>query len=94
MMLRHIAAKVELLFSMCVCVFFGGDCPKSQTFLRENRESAFGLVYGYGVFQSREDFSDSLGGWDIPNSKNNTDFKKIYILSNRTAHAKLINQRN
>ena len=40
----------------------GGDCPKSQTFLSENRESAFGLVYGYGVFQSREDFSDSLGG--------------------------------
>ena len=22
----------------------GGDCPKSQTFLSENRESAFGLV--------------------------------------------------
>ena len=41
----------------------GGDCPKSQTFLSENRESAFGLVYGYGVFQSREDFSDSLGGY-------------------------------
>ena len=40
----------------------GRDCPKSQTFLSENRESAFGLVYGYGVFQSREDFSDSLGG--------------------------------
>ncbi len=39
-----------------------GDCPKSQTFLSENRESAFGLVLGYGVFQSREDFSDSLGG--------------------------------
>ena len=39
-----------------------GDCPKSQTFLSENRESAFGLVYGYGVFQSREDFSDSLRG--------------------------------
>ena len=40
----------------------GGDCPKSQTFLSENRESAFGLVYGYGVFLSREDFSDRLGG--------------------------------
>ena len=39
----------------------GGDCPKSQTFLSENRESAFGLVYGYGVFLSREDFSDGLG---------------------------------
>ena len=22
----------------------GGDCPKSQTFLSENRESAFGFV--------------------------------------------------
>ena len=41
----------------------GEDCPKSQTFLSENRESAFVLVYGYGVFQSREDFSDSLGGY-------------------------------
>ena len=40
----------------------GGDCLKSQTFLSENRESASSLVKGYGVFQSREDFSDSLGG--------------------------------
>ena len=38
-----------------------GGCPKSQTFLSENRESASGLVRGYGIFQSREDFSDSLG---------------------------------
>ena len=38
-----------------------GGCPKSQTFLSKNRESASGLVWGYGVFQSREDFSDSLG---------------------------------
>ena len=38
-------------------------CPKSQTFLSENRESASGFVCGgYGVFQSREDFSDGLGG--------------------------------
>ena len=36
-----------------------GGCPKSQTFLSENRESASGLVR---VFQSREDFSDSLRG--------------------------------
>ena len=36
----------------------GGDCLKSQIFLSENRESASGQ--GYGVFQSREDFSDSL----------------------------------
>ncbi len=40
----------------------GGDCLKSQIFLSENRESAFGLVQGYGVFQSREDFSVSLRG--------------------------------
>ncbi len=39
----------------------GGDCPKSQTFLSENRESDSGLVWGYGVFQSRKDFSDGLG---------------------------------
>ena len=40
----------------------GGACLKSQIFLSENRESASGLVLGYGVLQSREDFSDSLGG--------------------------------
>ena len=40
----------------------GGDCLKSQIFLSENRKSVSGLVSGYGVFQSREDFSDSLGG--------------------------------
>ncbi len=48
-----------------VSPFPEGDCPNSQTFLSENRESAFGLVYGYGVFQSREDFSDSLEGRDL-----------------------------
>ena len=41
--------------------FIGGDCLKSQISLSENRESASGLVWGYGVFQSCEDFSDSLG---------------------------------
>ena len=46
-------------------VFIGGDCLKSQIFISENRESAFGLVYGYGVFQSREDFSDSLGALEL-----------------------------
>ena len=44
---------------MTLC-FAWGDCPKSQTFLSDNRESAFGLE-GYGVFQSREDFSDGRG---------------------------------
>ena len=39
-----------------------GGCLKSQIFLSENRESASGLVWGCGVFKSREDFSDSLGG--------------------------------
>ncbi len=46
---------------------FGGDCPKSQTFLSENRESDSGLVKGYGVFQSRKDFSDDLGGGKTDN---------------------------
>ena len=29
----------------------GGGCPKSQTFLSENRESASGLVSGIGAFR-------------------------------------------
>lgn len=45
--------------------FIGGDCLKSQIFISENRESASGLVYGYGVFLSREDFSDSLGALEL-----------------------------
>ena len=45
--------------------FIGGDCLKSQIFFSENRESAFGLVYVCGVFQSREDFSDSLGALEL-----------------------------
>lgn len=30
----------------------GGECLKSQTFLRENLEFVFELVKGYGVVQS------------------------------------------
>ena len=46
----------------CISIWMvdGGDCLKSQIFLSENRKSASGQ--GHGVFQSREDFSDSLGG--------------------------------
>ena len=63
------AELVEIFFSL-VCVVEaerhswgrGGDCLKSQIFLSENRKSVSGLVSGYGVFQSREDLSDSLGG--------------------------------
>ena len=39
-----------LLMSVCQNPPQGGCCPKSQTFLSENRESASGLVDGIGIF--------------------------------------------
>ena len=39
-----------------------GDYLRSLIFLSENLESASGLVWGYGVLQSLEDFLDSFVG--------------------------------
>lgn len=39
-------------YEIGICRVGGGVCLKSQTVHSDNRESAFGLVYGTGVFQS------------------------------------------
>ena len=71
----------------------GGDCPKSQTFLSENRESAFGLVYGYGVFQSREDFSDSLGGYGSGVGKHHLSMTGRQGPSERRSRPRLVSEK-
>ena len=51
---------LSLLLTLMSQNVSGGDCLKSQIFLSENRESASGLVLGYGLFQLCEGFSDNF----------------------------------
>ena len=53
-------ALLILLWSVGYSLFIFADSLRRS--LIPHRESASGLVQEYGVFQSREDFSDSLGG--------------------------------
>lgn len=53
-------ALLVLLWSVGYSLFIFADSLRRP--LIPHRESASGLVQEYGVFQSREDFSDSLGG--------------------------------
>lgn len=53
-------ALLILLWSVGYSLFIFADSLRRP--LIPHRESASGLVQEYGVFQSREDFSDSLGG--------------------------------
>lgn len=53
-------ALLILLWSVGYSLFIFADSLRRP--LIPHRESASGLVQEYGVFQSREDSSDSLGG--------------------------------
>lgn len=53
-------ALLILLWSVGYSLFIFSDSLRRP--LIPHRESASGLVQEYGVFQSREDSSDSLGG--------------------------------
>ena len=53
-------ALLILLWSVGYSLFIFADSLRRPLIL--HRESASGLVQEYGVFQSREDSSDSLGG--------------------------------
>lgn len=53
-------ALLILLCSVGYSLFIFADSLRRS--LIPHRESASGLVQEYGVFQSREDFSDNLGG--------------------------------
>lgn len=73
-------ALLILLWSVGYSLFIFADSLRRP--LIPHRESASGLVQEYGVFQSREDFSDSLGGVAVCSSLVSGSLR-IVMLNNR-----------
>lgn len=73
-------ALLILLWSVGYSLFIFADSLRRP--LIPHRESASGLVQEYGVFQSREDSSDSLGGVAGCNSLVSGSLR-IVMLNNR-----------
>lgn len=73
-------ALLILLWSVGYSLFIFADSLRRP--LIPHRESASGLVQEYGVFQSREDSSDSLGGVAVCSSLVSGSLR-IVMLNNR-----------